>query len=168
MTTENGCKHLSHFTAGDLINREKRSGRDRRTHQRARFRYLLLTGRREEIRREEDQGKMFFFDRYDPKLFAVIMAILWLSVFDAFLTLHLINSGSAELNPIMAFFLDYGPLPFVVAKYFLTSLGVVILLVFKNAFRHRAKLRLHSLYAVAAYSFILVIFWELFLLLTTP
>ena len=141
---------------------------DRRKNQRAGIRYFLLNGRREKIRREEDQGKMVFFDRYNPKLFVVIMAILWLSVFDAFLTLHLIDSGSAELNPIMAFFLDYGPLPFVVAKYFLTSLGVMILLIFKNAFRRKAKLRLHSLFAVAVYAFTLVIFWELFLLLTTP
>jgi hypothetical protein len=136
--------------------------------QRAVIRYLVLNGRREKVRRQEDQGKMVFFDRYNPKLFAVIMAILWLSVFDAFLTLQLIESGSAELNPVMAFFLDHGPLSFVVAKYFLTSLGVVILLVFKNALRRRAKLRLHSLYAVAVYVFALVILWELFLLLTTP
>jgi hypothetical protein len=168
METENQKDHWPHSKSDDSIDREKRSGMDRRTSQRAVIRYLLLNGRREEVRRSEDQGKMVFFDRYNPKLFAVIMAILWLSVFDAFLTLQLIVSGSAELNPIMALFLDYGSLTFVVAKYFLTSLGVVILLIFKNAFRRKAKLSLHSLYAVALYAFGLVILWELFLLLTTP
>ena len=142
-----------------------RRGHDRRTNQKARWKYLLFNGRRERIRREEDSRKVFFFDRYHPKLFAAITAILMLSIFDALFTLILINNGSTELNPVMAYFLQHGLLPFIVAKYILTSIGVVILLIFKNVFLTRAKIYTHSLFSAVIIAFAAVIVWELFLIM---
>ena len=103
--------------------RENRRSRDRRINRKSSLKYFLFKGRRERIRREEDRGKVFFFDRYDPKLFAAITAILMLSITDALLTLILIAKGSSELNPVMAYFLQHGLLHFIVAKYTLTSVG---------------------------------------------
>ena len=145
---------------------ENRRGRDRRTNQKLRLKYLLFNGRREGIRREDDRLRVFFFDRYNPKLFAAITAILMLSIFDALLTLILIENGSSELNPVMAYFLQYGLLPFIVAKYFLTSIGVVILLIFKNVFLARAQIYTHSLFSAVIIAFLAVICWELFLIAT--
>jgi len=147
---------------------ESRCGKDRRINNKARLKYLCFNGRRERIRREDDRGKIFFFDRYTPGLFAAITAILMLSVFDALLTLILINSGSSELNPVMAYFLKHGLLEFIAAKYFLTSMGVVILLIFKNIFLTRAKIRTRSLFSAVIFAFSAVIVWELFLILTAP
>lgn len=145
---------------------ESRCGGDRRTDNRARLKYLFYNGRRERIRREEDIGRIFFFDRYNPKLFAAITAILMLSVLDALFTLILIDSGSSELNPVMAYFLGHGLLPFIVVKYFLTSLGVVILLIFKNIILTRAKICTRSLFSAVIIAFCTVLAWELFLILT--
>jgi len=145
---------------------DNRRGADRRTNHKARLKYLLFNGRRERIRREEDRRKVFFFDRYHPKLFAAITAILMLSVFDALLTLILIANGSSELNPVMAYFLRYGLLPFIVAKYVLTSGGVVILLIFKNVFLTKARIRARSLFPAVIIAFVAVIVWELFLMFT--
>ncbi len=144
--------------------REKRSGLDRRSNKKASLKYLLFNGRRERIRREDDRRKVFFFDRYNPKLFAAIMAILMLSLFDGLLTLHLVNNGSSELNPVMAYFLRRGPLSFVVAKYLLTSAGVVILLVLKNAVLTGTNLYAHSLFACMIAAFSAVIVWEMLLI----
>jgi hypothetical protein len=144
--------------------REKRSGRDRRTNKKASLKYLLFNGRRERIRREDDRQKVFFFDRYNPKLFAAIMAILMLSLFDGLLTLYLIRNGSAELNPVMDYLLQQGPLPFVVVKYLLTSVGVVILLVFKNVLLSGANIYTHSLFSCMIAAFSAVIVWEMFLI----
>jgi hypothetical protein len=141
-----------------------RSGKERRTDNKARLKYLFFNGRRERFRREEDREKIFFFDRYTPKLFAAIIAILMLSIFDALLTLILIDSGSSELNPVMAYFLGHGLLPFFVAKYFLTSMGVFILLIFKNIFLTRVKMHTHWLFSAAIIVFSAVIIWELFLI----
>ena len=146
--------------------RERRCGKDRRQNMTDNFRYFLMNGRRETARREEDKARVFFFDRYNQKIFAAITAILMLSIFDALLTLVLIERGSTELNPVMAYFLEYGPLPFIISKYLLTSFGVVVLLIFKNVFINKINMYTHSLFSSVIFAFSTVIIWELFLLFT--
>lgn len=143
---------------------EKRCGTDRRTHQFPKIKYLLLAGRRARARRQADRHRTFYFDRYSSKLFAAIVAILFLSVLDALLTLHLIESGSTELNPVMSYFLQYGPFVFMVAKYFLTCTGVIILLLFRNAFLKRSTTHTQNLFSYIIAAFSTVIVWELFLI----
>ena len=150
----------------DGLDRERRCGMDRRQSNRDDIRYYLINGRRESARREEDQTRIFFFDRYNQRIFAAITAILMLSIFDALLTLILIERGSTELNPVMAYFLEYGPLPFIISKYLLTSFGVVVLLIFKNVFINRINMYTHSLFSCVIFAFSTVIIWELFLLFT--
>jgi len=151
----------------DELDRERRCGMDRRQTNRADFRYFLINGRRESARREEDQTRIFFFDRYNQRIFATITAILMLSIFDALLTLILIERGSTELNPVMAYFLEYGPLSFIISKYLLTSFGVVVLLIFKNVFINKINMYTNSLFSCVIFAFSTVIIWELFLLFTT-
>ncbi len=144
--------------------RERRSGEDRRQKNKTELRYFFINGRRESARREEDKTRIFFFDRYNQRIFTAITAILMLSIFDALLTLILIERGSSELNPVMAFFLEYGPLPFIIAKYLLTSFGVVVLLIFKNVFINKLNMYTRSLFSCVILVFCTVIAWELFLL----
>jgi len=143
---------------------EKRCGKDRRTHQCPKIKYLLLSGRRARARRKEDRYRTFYFDRYSSKLFAAIVAILFLSVLDALLTLHLIECGSTELNPVMSYFLKYGPIVFMVAKYFLTCIGIIILLLFRNAILKRSITHTRHLFSYIIGAFSTVIVWELFLI----
>jgi hypothetical protein len=150
----------------DGLDRERRCGMERRQRNRASIRYFLISGRRESARREEDRTRIFFFDRYNQRIFAAITAILMLSIFDALLTLILIERGSTELNPVMAYFLEYGPLPFIVSKYLLTSFGVVVLLIFKNVFINKINMYTHSLFFCVIFAFSTVIIWELYLLFT--
>ena len=144
---------------------ENRCGRDRRINRKSSLKYLLFNGRRERIRREEDKGKVFFFDRYNPKLFAAIAAILMLSITDALLTLILIANGSSELNPVMAYFLQHSLLHFIIAKYMLTSTGVVVLLIFKNVFLNRMRIYTHSLFSAVIFAFAAVVVWEIYLII---
>jgi len=143
---------------------DKRSGRDRRRLKMPALKYLVLPGRRRKVRRREDRQKYFFFDRYSSKLFAAIVIILFLSIFDALLTLYLIEKGSSEMNPVMGFFLTFGPLTFMGAKYFLTSLGIVILLIFKNVFISSAKMYTSTLFSYIIFVFSSVVAWELYLI----
>jgi hypothetical protein len=166
MIKGSGSKNPLHSDPCEQPKEKNRRGRDRRTNHKARLKYLLFNGRREGIRREDDRSRVFFFDRYNPKLFATITAILMLSIFDALLTLILIDNGSTELNPVMAYFLQHGLLPFIVAKYFLTSIGVVVLLIFKNVFLPKAKIYTQSLFSAVIIAFAAVIVWELFLIIT--
>ena len=158
-------KNYAYPGSAERPDAKNRRGQDRRTNQKDRLKYFLFNGRRERIRREEDSRKVFFFDRYHPKLFAAITAILMLSILDALLTLILIDNGSTELNPVMAYFLEHGLLPFIVVKYCLTSSGVVILLIFKNVFLTKVKIYTHSLFSAVIIVFSAVIAWELFLII---
>ncbi len=143
---------------------EKRSGKDRRSQQFPKLKYLLFSGRRAKARRREDLHHTFYFDRYSSSLFAAIVAILLLSVLDALLTLHLIGKGSTELNPVMSYFLKFGPFVFMGAKYFLTCFGVLILLLFRNVLLKRSITHTQHLFSYIIAAFTTVIVWELYLI----
>jgi hypothetical protein len=143
---------------------EKRSGKDRRTHRFPKLKYLIFAGKRAGVRREEDWDGTFYFDRYSSNIFGAIVLILLLSVLDALLTLYLIDKGSTELNPVMSYFLKYGPFVFMGAKYFLTCMGVVILLLFRNALRKRSVSHARHLFSYIIGAFTTVIVWEICLI----
>jgi hypothetical protein len=168
MEQENERRNGLSGGSGGSPYKEKRRRIDRRTDNKARLKYLLFNGRRERSRRDEDTGKAFIFDRYNQKLFLAITAILVLSILDAVLTLVVIQRGARELNPVMAYFLEHGTLTFIVAKYLLTSIGVLILLIFKNVFLTKIKIYTHSLFPCVIFVFMTVIAWELFLIYSAP
>jgi len=143
---------------------EQRSGKDRRAHRFPKLKYLLFAGRRASVRREEDWHGTFYFDRYSSNIFAAIVLILLLSVLDALLTLFLIDHGSTELNPVMSYFLEHGPFVFMGAKYFLTCVGVVILLLFRNTLRKRSVAHARNIFSYIIGAFTTVIVWEICLI----
>jgi len=163
---EKDNEHENGFNSGscDSSYKEKRRGIDRRTNKKSRLKYLLFNGRRVSSRREDDGGKAIIFDRYHQNLFLAITTILILSILDAVLTLVVIQRGATELNPVMAYFLEHGTPIFIVAKYVLTSIGVLILLIFKDVFLTKIKIYTHSLFACVILVFSVVIAWELFLI----
>jgi hypothetical protein len=166
MRNTSESKSILQADTREWLDQERRRGTDRRNNKKAQFKYFLVNGRREQARREEDKGRAYFFDRYNQRIFAAITAILMLSIFDAFLTLVLIEKGSSELNPVMAYFLEHGPLPFIIAKYILTSFGVIALLFCKNVFLNPVNMYTRSLFSYVIFTFSAVILWQLFLLLT--
>jgi len=148
----------------DKCSPERRSGVDRRGTSRLTLRSLIWGGRRETIRRREDRQKWTYVDRYQQSLFGVIVIILLLSVVDAILTLLLIGHGAAEINPVMAFYLDLGPYAFLFVKYALTSAGLVVLVLFRG--RSFRSMRISAgvfLYIILA-AFIGVVSWEIYLI----
>lgn len=142
---------------------ERRSGTERRISGTRNYRALLLGGRRERGRREEDIPKTILVDRYSPMFLAVIVSILFLSVIDALLTLFLISRGASEINPVMAYYLELGPYSFLAVKYALTCVGVISFLLLRNIY-----VRPLRLYAGTLFYFVLVLFgsvvaWQLYL-----
>jgi hypothetical protein len=148
----------------DLTVLERRSGLDRRQKGTPIFSKHWLTGRRVSSRREDDKHSPYNTDRHSSKTLAVIVLILALSVLDAMFTLDLVNAGATELNPIMAYYLNHGPLVFFGVKYLLTSAAVLLILFYKDAYLFRTKMRAKTLFVVFAIPFMLVIHWELYLI----
>jgi len=126
--------------------------------------WYLFFGRRKEMRRDEDNRESYFLDHFSLRIFIVIIAIILLSLTDALLTLYLIRHGAAEVNPIMEHFLRYGPLPFLAAKYLLTTASIVLLLIYKNVHIFGTRIRAKYLFIVIFLIFTSVVLWELFLI----
>ena len=103
-------------------------------------RYAFTGGRRKTVRREYDKRKHIFVDLYDTRLFIAIIALLIMNVLDGYLTLLLISGNVViEANPFMAFFLNYGHLPFFWVKYALMAGSLMIFCVFRSfRFSHMA------------------------------
>jgi hypothetical protein len=127
--------------------------------------WYLFFGRRKEMRRDEDNLKSYFLDHYSLRVFGIIIGIILLSLTDAMLTLYLIRNGAAEVNPVMNYFLRYGPLPFLAAKYLLTTASIVLLLIYKNVYIFGTKIRAKYLFIIIFFIFASVVIWELFLIL---
>ena len=111
---------------------DRRSGKDRRDGQTLPFAVKSLLGARRGSRRREDARKYYFVDVYSPFFLAVLLGTMILSLTDAFLTLKLVGENCRELNPVMGFFMQMGPYPFIILKWLFTAIGLTVLLVFKN------------------------------------
>ena len=85
---------------------------------------------------------------------AMVTAIIILNIFDVGNTLHILNYGGSEVNPIMDHFLSMGVAHFILAKFALVCGGLFII------YRHAP----HFLkWGVLLYSGIVVYqFWILF------
>ncbi len=121
-------------------------------------------GKRQVVRRREDRQKSYGVDRYSLKTFVTILLVISLSILDASLTLFLIHNGASEVNPVMAYFLDHGPLVFFGAKYLITSCSLLFLLPYMNSYIFGTKVRAKILFVLFAIPFALVVNWELYLI----
>ena len=146
----------------------ERSGDDRRTKSGFNIRSFFLGGKRQKIRRHEDERKIFYVDQYSPWLFFIIVSILFLCVLDALLTLFLLDQGAYEINPVMSYFLEFGPFVFFTAKYSLTIIAILCLLMFRNIVVRVLKMRAVSvLYGMAAF-YLAVVAMQLYFVFTVP
>jgi hypothetical protein len=146
-----------------IMDSDRRSGTDRRKQARFDIRMLAGDGNRRVVRREEDKGRIFFVDQYSPVLFVTIVAILFLCVVDALLTLYLLNHGANEINPIMAYTLNAGPYAFFAAKYAMTIMATIGLFIFRGVVIQKTNVSTHSLLYLLAWIYVAVVAWELYL-----
>jgi len=125
-------------------------------------------GRRSGVRREEDRQKSYRIDRHSLDTLTAVLLLVVLSILDAMLTLFLISHGAAEVNPIMAYFLNHGPLAFFSAKYVFTCVFVFVILMHTHYYLFGTKVRVKTLFVVFAIPLALVVKWELYLMLFIP
>jgi hypothetical protein len=89
----------------------------------------LLRGRR----RAAGPDSETYVDRPGPWAIAAFLAVVLLSIADAWFTLRVIDAGIAEeANPIMEAALHLGPTGFVLVKTVVTVLGAAFLCLHKN------------------------------------
>lgn len=133
--------------------------------------FRRLWGRRHQLRRAVDQPTLhggrvagYYVDRYEKTLWLPILATLFLSSLDAFLTLQLLERGAIEANKMMDFLIRKDIVLFVTAKFALTSLGLIFLVTHYTFHLWGGVRVLHMLYGVFAL-YVLLIAYEIVLLL---
>ncbi len=127
-----------------------------------------LMGRRSGVRREEDRQRSYRIDRHSLDTLTAVLLLVVLSILDAMLTLFLVSHGAAEVNPVMAYFLNHGPLAFFSAKYVFTCASVLVILMHTHYYLFGTKVRVKTLFVVFAIPLALVVKWELYLMLFIP
>ena len=143
---------------------DRRRSEDRRKGNMPIFSKYWLTGRRGVFRREEDRKLYRKLDRHNPKTLAIILTIIMLSIMDAIFTLELIHNGAAEVNPIMAYYLNFGPMVFFGAKYILTCASILLIFLNQHAYVLNNRVPMKSLYLFLIIPYVLVVQWEIYLL----
>ncbi len=110
---------------------------DRRKPSLKSFIYGAFDPRRRRIRRAGDRDHTFL-DWHPTHLLVVCAIIVVLSLLDGLLTVHLVQNGAKELNPLMAYLISNDPILFALAKIVLTVVGVValVLTAHMQIFRH--------------------------------
>ncbi len=122
--------------AGDSLPR----GGDRRSNRTPRLsRYSFGRGRRRTVRRDEEREGSFV-DIYHPSILLVIGWVALMNGLDSFFTIHHLQAGGIELNPVAAQLLISGRLGFVMGKAVLITLALLVLAIHKNFFLARIGL----------------------------
>ncbi len=154
---------LRHDLKAGYAGPERRTGKDRRDYHRFFFNRLIYNGKRQYARRAEDRQRIVAFDIYPRPLLIAIVIVLALSLLDGLLTLILVAQGATELNPVMNYFLGHGSQIFLLAKYGLTTLSVLIIVIAKEPIKSRYRVSTEILHVFAAF-FGGVVVWEFYLL----
>ena len=124
----------------------------------------FLTGSLAVLRRHDDRQRPHKIDRHSSMTLAAILLIVSLSILDAVFTLDLVGHGAEELNPVMAYYLNHGPLVFFGMKYFLTCASIVLILLIRDIYSTKSKVQTKILFVLLMIPFALVVQWELYLI----
>lgn len=126
------------------------------------FHLGIKTGRRASERRA-GRREPGYVDYYSGHLMLCTIAILFLSMLDAFFTLNILAKGGEELNWFMAVLIEDSVEKFVGFKLALTSLALILLVIHHNVqLTQRIRVRHLKYMILAGYS--VLIGYELHLL----
>ncbi len=140
---------------------------DRRTQEISPFSHHRLLGRRRELRRNDVKDAVVdCLDLYPKRFMVVAVSLMLLCLMDAINTLHLLNRGASEINPVMDLLIQQSPQLFIMCKLLLTGLGMIMLMAYHNE-RISIGIRVRSiLYGVLLCYAVLILYqWSLFHLL---
>lgn len=94
--------------------------------------YALFMNRRRGDRRRDHSNENVYTDDYGPKIMLGAVAVMIFCVLDAFFTLILIGRGASEINPFMAWVMQFGDMWFYTSKYLITAVCVIWMVMHKQ------------------------------------
>ena len=143
---------------------QSRRTTDRRTQTVSPFTHHRLLGRRRELRRDGNEAvAVEQLDLYPKRFMAIAVAIMLLCLMDAFNTLHLLDRGAREVNPMMDLLIQQGPQLFILCKLLLTSFGMIMLMAYhdtKISIGIRVRTLLYGI--LCCYAALILYQWSMF------
>ena len=127
------------------------------------FHLGIKTGRRVGERRTTNRGEAVYVDCYAGHLMLCTIAILFLSIGDAFFTLNILANGGEELNWLMAILIEDNVEKFVAFKLALTSMALILLVIHHNV-QLTVGMRVRHLKYIVLTGYSVLIGYELYLL----
>jgi hypothetical protein len=143
---------------------EQRAKSDRRKEPTSAWDAFRLAGRRMQNRRTDEHRLPYYVDRFSRGMLLCIFMLIFASLIDAGLTVHLLYAGGEEINPLMDRLLNHSIEAFVIGKYALTVVGLPLLLVFKNHYLFGTRLRVGHLIAVVVALYCVLIVYQVVLI----
>jgi hypothetical protein len=111
-----------------------RALKDRRKRPTPALSRYTLWGRRERFRRDEDQKRGGYVDRYSSGLLFLLVLIVGLNVLDGLFTMMILDNGGWEFNPIVRSVIQLYGDRFWVWKFAIVSVPLILLCI-HNKFR---------------------------------
>jgi hypothetical protein len=115
------------------------------------------------LRRATDRQGIQFVDEYDRAFMGIVIFLVVLSIIDGFMTLHLLDRGAHEINPIMSVCLELGPWFFLASKFLLTCFGVMCLLVVSNSKVFGGRIQVKDVFPAMLFLYLVLMAWNSFL-----
>ena len=138
---------------------EKRIQIDRRRQGTPGLSRYVFFGQRKGLRRQSDQEKGGYVDRYSSGLFIILVSIIALNVLDAFLTMIILEEkGNWEINPIVQSVMDLCGEKFWVWKFAVVSSSIVLLCL------HSRFKRVMAVCIGSGFIYLAVIVYQIFLI----
>lgn len=88
-------------------------------------------GKRKASRRDLEKYN-YYVDRLGKRVWTVIGTVMFLSILDSLFTLYFLNRGFQEINPVMNFALFISKPAFILIKYALTIIGILLIAIHKR------------------------------------
>jgi hypothetical protein len=145
------------------LDREFR-GTDRRRRPTRPWDVFLGRRRRQGSRRADEEGKSHFTDRFPRSSFWFAVLLLVLTIADGVITLVLLEAGCEEVNPLMRYFLNHGPMAFLLGKYLITAAFIPVTLSLNRSFVFGKRFRVGYLLPVFVLLYLGLILYQVALL----
>jgi hypothetical protein len=89
-------------------------------------------GRRTTFRRNEDQQRSAYVDRYHPGLLFILTMFVGLNILDAWFTMIILENGGWEINPVVRSVIELYGNQFWVWKYIIVSFPLLLLCLYSK------------------------------------
>jgi hypothetical protein len=104
-----------------------RTVKDRRKQPTPGLSRFTLWGRRSSFRREKDQKRGGYVDRYSSRLLFLLISVGGLNVLDALFTMMILEDGGWEVNPVVRSVIQLYGYRFWIWKFIIVSIPLTLL-----------------------------------------